>query len=76
MNLHRFIQHPTTEPGDVRQALAHRFGAADYRETGHGAFGRAVVAFDDSGRARLRIPFFYSEARNAWVFLIQAGDRA
>jgi len=75
MNLHRFIQRPTTEPGDVRQALARRFERACYQETGFGAFSMEVVAYDDTDRARIRIPFFYSEARSAWVFLIQPGDR-
>lgn len=62
------------EPAAVMAVLRRRFNVATRRTPGC-VEPYQIEASDDSGRLRLRIPYFWSARLWCWVYDIQRGDR-
>lgn len=76
MNLSALI-HAAPEPHSVATCLDPFF---DRVETEHRdrdrIFPYALIARDETGRIRLRLPYLWSERLEKWVWVIMPGDRA
>jgi hypothetical protein len=62
------------DPEVVMAVLRRRFNVATRRCPGE-VYPYQIEASDDAGRARIRIPYFWSAGLWHWVYLIHRGDR-
>ena len=64
------------QPRDVRNALLPRFAEVDVHRRPCAVCGYEIVARDDNGRIRLRIPYFWAERLDSWIYFICKGEPA
>lgn len=63
------------QPRTVCDCLGLFFEIVDVERRECGVYPYQLIARDEDGRTRLRIPYFWSERNERWIYSIQKGDR-